>query len=44
MKILIDNGHGSNTLGKRSADGRFLEYRFNRDIAAEVVKQLNYAG
>ena len=44
MKILIDNGHGSNTPGKRSPDGRFLEYRFNRDIASAVVKQLNYAG
>ncbi|DBA56145.1 TPA_asm: endolysin [Porphyromonas phage phage028a_KCOM2799] len=23
MKILIDNGHGENTSGKRSPDGRF---------------------
>ena len=24
MKILIDNGHGNNTPGKRSPDGKFL--------------------
>lgn len=40
MKILLDPGHGSNTHGKRSPDGRFLEYRFNRDIALDVQKQL----
>ncbi|MDE6870805.1 MAG: N-acetylmuramoyl-L-alanine amidase [Bacteroidales bacterium] len=32
MKIFIDNGHGSETVDKRSPDGRFLEYSFNRDI------------
>ena len=25
MKILIDNGHGSNTKGKRSPDGRLMD-------------------
>ena len=44
MKILIDNGHGCNTPGKRSPDGRFLEYRFNRDIASVVAKQLTLSG
>ena len=44
MKILLDPGHGSNTHGKRSADGRFLEYRFNRDIALDVQKQLTLSG
>ena len=29
MKILIDNGHGIDTKGKRSPDGRLLEYREN---------------
>lgn len=33
MKILIDNGHGAETRGKRSPDGRLLEYRENRIIA-----------
>ena len=40
MKILIDNGHGQNTPGKRSPDGRFLEFRFNRTIANQVVEDL----
>lgn len=40
MKILIDNGHGSDTAGKRSPDGRFLEYRLNRTIATRLVADL----
>ena len=44
MKILLDPGHGSNTHGKRSPDGRFLEYPFNRDIALDVQKQLTLSG
>ena len=43
-KILIDNGHGSDTPGKRSPDGRFLEYAFNRDIAARVASKLTSLG
>ena len=44
MKILLDPGHGCNTPGKRSPDGRFLEYRFNRDIASAVAKRLTLSG
>ena len=33
MKILIDNGHGQETAGKRSPDGRLLEWSYNREIA-----------
>ena len=40
MVILIDNGHGENTAGKRSPDGRLLEWKYSREIAAEVVKRL----
>lgn len=40
MKILIDNGHGVETPGKRSPDGRLLEYAYNREIAARVVAAL----
>lgn len=40
MKILIDNGHGEETPGKRSPDGLFREYKYARQIAEEVVKQL----
>lgn len=38
--ILIDNGHGSNTKGKRSPDGRILEYKYVREIAAAVQREL----
>lgn len=38
MKIFIDNG--IDTPGKRSPDGRFLEYKFNREIAARIVSNL----
>lgn len=40
MKILIDNGHGQNTAGKRSPDGQYLEYAHARVIATEIVKRL----
>lgn len=33
MLILIDPGHGIDTSGKRSPDGKFLEYLWNRQIA-----------
>lgn len=38
-KILLDNGHGINTAGKRSPDGTFLEYEFNRDIVARILRK-----
>ena len=44
MKILIDNGHGAETSGKRSPDGRFLEYKYNRDIACGIVTILKAEG
>ena len=40
MKILIDNGHGLNTPGKRSPDGTFLEASYNREIAKRIVADL----
>ena len=40
MKILIDNGHGRETAGKRSPDGRLLEWSYNREIARRVVADL----
>jgi N-acetylmuramoyl-L-alanine amidase len=43
-KILIDNGHGSNTPGKRSPDGLFREYAYAREIAAEVAFRLRREG
>ena len=44
MKILIDNGHGHNTPGKRSPDGKFLEYAYNRKIAKRIVADLIDSG
>ena len=44
MKILIDNGHGIDTKGKRSPDGRLLEYRENRIIARGIVDALTARG
>ena len=44
MIILIDNGHGQETAGKRSPDGRLREYKYAREIAAEVVKRLKAQG
>lgn len=44
MKILIDNGHGEETPGKRSPDGRLREYRYSREIADKVVEQLKNRG
>lgn len=40
MKILIDNGHGEDTPGKRSPDGVLREYLWNRQIAAQIVTAL----
>lgn len=44
MKVLIDNGHGSNTKGKRSPDGRLMEYAYAREIAGMVVLELKKMG
>lgn len=48
VKILVDNGHGHNTPGKRSPysacgslpEIEFFEYAWNREIALEIVKEL----
>lgn len=44
MKILIDNGHGIDTPGKRSPDGEFREYRYNREIASALLAGLRDKG
>lgn len=40
MKILIDNGHGENTPGKCSPDGRLKEWAYTREIADRIVFDL----
>lgn len=34
--IILDAGHGPNTPGKRSPDGKLLEFRFNSDVAERI--------
>lgn len=44
MKILIDNGHGIDTAGKRSPDGSLREYKYAREIAERIVSELKKQG
>ena len=44
IKILIDNGHGVNTKGKQSPDGRLREYAYAREIATRVMTELRGMG
>ena len=44
MKVLIDNGHGENTPGKRSPDGRLRGWAYSREIADMVVVGLRKLG
>lgn len=38
--ILLDNGHGIDTRGKCSPDGKYKECLFSRAVVAEIAKQL----
>ena len=42
--VLIDNGHGAETPGKCSPDGRLREYAWTRDIARRVCDKLKAPG
>lgn len=44
MKVLIDPGHGIDTPGKRSPDGLFREYLWNRQVADMILEGLLSAG
>lgn len=44
MKIIIDNGHGVETKGKRSPDGSLREYSYTREIARRIVQALTAEG
>ena len=44
MLILIDNGHGLMTPGKRSPDGQFREAFYTREIAKRIVADLTDRG
>ena len=42
--VIIDNGHGIETAGKRSPDGQVMEYRVTRFIAHGMREQLRAMG
>jgi N-acetylmuramoyl-L-alanine amidase len=42
--ILLDNGHGNNTAGKRSPDGVLLEYQYTREITKNIYNVLKALG
>lgn len=44
MKIIIDAGHGPETAGKRSPDGRLREFQFTSSVAEEAKKLLTFGG
>ena len=44
MKLLIDNGHGIETPGKRSPDGLLREFHYNRLIAQGIHTRLTALG
>lgn len=44
MKVLIDNGHGQDTVGKRSPDGRLAEWTYTREIARRLETELKARG
>lgn len=44
MKILLDPGHGIDTPGKRSPDGLFREYLWNRQVCDLVAESLRHGG
>ena len=44
MLILLDPAHGHNTPGKRSPDGKLLEYAYTRDLANQILATLQDKG
>ena len=42
--VMIDNGHGNNTPGKRSPDGSLLEYKYVREIVRRMKIELDKLG
>ena len=44
FNVILGTAHGANVGGKRSPDGRFYEYRYSREIAPLVKKELEKLG
>lgn len=44
MVIILGTAHGRNVGGKRSPDGKFLEYQYSREIVGRLRSELESAG
>lgn len=44
MLVILDAGHGIETPGKRSPDGKFREYKYCRDVMAKLKVKLEELG
>lgn len=42
--VILDNGHGRDTIGKCSPDKRLMEYQYTREIVAGIVAELTKLG
>lgn len=42
--VMLDGGHGSNTPGKRSVDGRLMEWKYVREIVDGIASELSKDG
>lgn len=42
--VLLDNGHGVETPGKRSPDGKFREYSYARKVTRTIAERLKKQG
>ena len=40
LYVILDNGHGVNTPGKRSPDGKLREYAWAREIVKKIKNKL----
>lgn len=41
IEVLLDNGHGKDTPGKRSVDNRIMEWEYTRDIVRRIECELD---
>lgn len=44
MKVMLDAGHGPETVGKRTLDGKMKEFDFNHAVVQLVKKELEGSG
>ncbi len=44
MLVILDNGHGAQTRGKRSPDGTLLEWKWCRQMSRRIESRLNGLG